>query len=58
MSAPRNDTPTPHRGFPSVIDLGSPKVPEYRGRHWLVEGETPAQFRVANLIKVNQEVAR
>lgn len=55
MSAPRNGTPTPHRGLP-VTPPFEPFEPTSRGRagsHRLVEGETPAQFRVSYLLKAH-----
>lgn len=57
MSAPRNGTPTPHRGLPVLRPFEpyqSPR-PDYVGAHRLIEGKTPAQFRVAHLLKVNEK---
>lgn len=58
VSAPRNATPTPHRGMPVAWPYAphKPTPVDYVGQHRLVEGKTPAQFRVAFLQKQHQVV--
>lgn len=58
MSAPRNTTPTPHRGIPVTIPSVHVRDLEYQGRHRFVEGRTPGQFTVSHLRKVHRPVAR
>lgn len=56
MSAPRNSTPTPHRGLPVMRPFQPYQAPrpDYVGSHRLIEGKTPAQFRVAYLIRTHK----
>lgn len=56
MSAPRNDTPTPHRGTPVVWPYApfQPVPDGYVGLHRFEEGRTAAQFRVAHLVKLHR----
>lgn len=62
VSAPRNANPTPRRGLPvtphqglPLVERGAPVPPDYVGNHRLVDGRTPAQFRVEYLLKLHKK---
>jgi hypothetical protein len=44
---------TPHQGIP-MVERRSPVPQDYVGSHRLVDGRTPAQFRVEHLLKMHK----